>query len=131
GPEHNVTLSEEPGVLELLNKAQKARAKAEKDPEVWPECVKFYAEILKKYPGTVYLDRWEGPEKAEMAWKNGLYKSTRERVAKDIASLPAGGLAIYRVINDPPARTLFMEAQDQLDERKMEQVAQEYFPTSF
>jgi len=131
GPEHNVTLTEEPGVLELLNKAQKARARAEKDAEVWPECVKFYAEILKKYPNTVYLDRWEGPDKTEMAWKNGLYKSTRERVAKDIASLPAGGLATYRVINDPAARTLYMEAQEQFDERKMEQVAQEFFPTSF
>jgi outer membrane protein assembly factor BamB/tetratricopeptide (TPR) repeat protein len=131
GPEHNVTLTEEPGVLELLNKAQKARARAEKDAEVWPEVVKFYSEILKKYPNTVYLDRWEGPDKTEMAWKNGLYKSTRERVARDIASLPPGGLATYRVINDPAARNLFLEAQDQFDERKMEQVAQEFFPTSF
>ncbi|HYG76643.1 MAG TPA: PQQ-binding-like beta-propeller repeat protein [Planctomycetota bacterium] len=131
GPEHNVTLSEEPGVLDLLTKAQKARARAEKDPEVWPECVKYYAEILKKYPNTVYLDRWEGPDKTEMAYKNGLYKSTRERVAKDIASLPPGGLNVYRVINDPIARALFNEAQAQFDERQMEQVAQEYFPTSF
>ena len=30
GPEHNVTLSEESGVLDLLNKAQKARERAEK-----------------------------------------------------------------------------------------------------
>lgn len=131
GPEHNVTLTEEPGVLDLLAKAQKARARAEKDPEVWPECVKYYAEILKKYPATVYLDKWEGPDKTEMAFKNGLYKSTRERVAKDIASLPPGGLAVYRVINDPAARTLYNDAVEQFDERKMEQVAREYFPTSF
>ena len=45
--------------------------------------------------------------------------------------LPPAGLAIYRVINDQNARSLFNEAQDQMDERKMEQVAQEYFPTSF
>ncbi|HEY3323339.1 MAG TPA: PQQ-binding-like beta-propeller repeat protein [Planctomycetota bacterium] len=131
GPEHNVTLAEEPGVLELLNKAQKARVRAEKDPEVWPECVRFYAEILKKYPNTVYLDRWEGPDKTDMAYKNGLYKSTREKVAGDIASLLPAGLAIYRMINDPAARAIFNDAQEQLDERKMEQVAQEYYPTSF
>ncbi|MCY3023800.1 MAG: PQQ-binding-like beta-propeller repeat protein [Planctomycetota bacterium] len=131
GPEHNVTLAEEPAVLELLAKAQKARARAEKDPEVWPECVKYYGEILRKYPNTVYLDRWEGPDKTDLAYKNGLYKSTRERVAQDIASLPPAGLAIYRVVSDPPARTLFQEAQNEFDVRKMEQVAQVYFPTSW
>ena len=98
GPEHNVTLAEEPGVAELLAKAQKARAKAEQDPQAWPECVKFYSEILRKYPHSVYLDRWEGPDRKDLAYKNGLYKPTRERVAKDIASLPPAGLAIYRVI---------------------------------
>lgn len=131
GPSHNVTLAEEPGVMDLLTRAQKARAKAEKDPEAWPECVKTYGEILRKYANTVYLDRWEGPDNTEPAFKNGLYKSTRERVMQDIASLPPGGLAIYRVINDAPARALFMEAQEECDARKMEQVAQEYFPTSW
>jgi len=134
GPDHNVTLNEEAGVLELLKKAQKAREKAETDPQAWPECVKHYSEILKKYPNTVYLERWEGTDPkdpAAMAWKNGLYKSTRERVARDIASLPAGGLSIYRVINDPPARGLFNDAAENFDERKMEQAATEYFPTSF
>jgi len=134
GPDHNVTLNEEAGVLELLKKAQKAREKAETDPQAWPECVKHYSEILKKYPNTVYLERWEGTDPkdpAAMAWKNGLYKSTRERVARDIASLPAGGLSIYRIINDPPARNLYNDAAENFDERKMEQAATEYFPTSF
>jgi|GEM_PF-4178494 len=133
GPEHNVTLNEEPRVLDLLNKAQKARARAEKDPEAWPECIKYYTEILNKYPNTVYLDRWEGPDKKieDMPYELGLYKSTRERVARDIASLPPAGLAIYRVINDPAARNLFADAQEQFDERKMEQIAQSYFATSW
>lgn len=131
GPEHNVTLAEEPAVLDLLTKAQKARAKAEQDPQAWPECVKYYGEILRKYPNSVYLDRWEGPDKKDLAYKNGLYKSTRERVAQDIASLPPAGLAIYRVISDPPARALFIEAQEGLDARKMEQVARDFFPTSW
>ena len=142
GPDHNVTLSEEQGVVELLKKAQKARARAETDPSAWPECVKLYADILKKYPSSVYLDKWEGPEKAADAkknppdnpdydpFKNGLYKSTRERVANDIATLPAGGLEIYRTINDPPARALFQDAQERIDERKMEQVAVDYSSTS-
>ena len=131
GPEHNVTLAEEPGVVDLLARAQKARAKAEKDPEVWPECVKYYADILKKYPNTVYLDRWEGPDKKDRGYENGLYKSTRERVAADIASLPPAGLSSYRVINDPLARALYTDAQEQFDERKMEQAAQTYFSSSF
>jgi len=131
GPEHNVTLAEEPGVLELLAKAQKARAKAEQDPQAWPECVKFYGEILRKFSNSVYLDRWEGPDKKDLAYKNGLYKPTRERVAAEIASLPPAGLAIYRVINDPPARALFFEAKAELDVRKMEQVARDYFATSW
>src|SRR5579862_2046058 len=75
GPEHNVTLAEEPAVLELFAKAAKARARAEKEPEVWPECVKAYAEILRKFPNTVYLDRWENADNSDMAFKNGLYKS--------------------------------------------------------
>ena len=131
GPEHNVTLAEEPGVVDLLSRAKKARERADKDPEVWPECLKFYADILRKYPNSVYLDRWEGPDKSDMAFKNGLYKSTRERVASDLASLPAAGLSSYRVINDPPARVLFHEAQEQFDERKMEQTAQDFFASSF
>ena len=54
---------EEPGVTDLFNKAAKARARAEKEPEAWPECVKCYADILKKYPNTVYFsDKWEGPQ---------------------------------------------------------------------
>ena len=136
GPDHNVTLAEEQGVLDLLKKAQKARAKAETDASVWPECVKYYAEILKKYPNSVYLEKWEGPEKAMQKepdndpFKNGLYKSTRDRVASDIANLPRGGLEIYRAINDPPAKALFQEAQNRVDERKMEQVAIEYASTS-
>ena len=131
GPEHNVTLAEEPGVLELLSKAQKARAKAEQDPQAWPECVKCYSEILRKYPNSVYLDRWEGPDKKDLAYKNGLYKSTRERVAKEIASLPPAGLAIYGVINDPAARALFLEAREELDARKMDQLARDFFATSW
>lgn len=131
GPEHNVTLAEEPGVLELLSKAQKARAKAEQDPQAWPDCVKSYSEILRKFPNSVYLDRWEGPDKKDLAYKNGLYKSTRERVARDIASLPPAGLAIYRVISDPAARALFLEAKEELDARKMEQLARDYFATSW
>lgn len=136
GPDHNVTLAEEQGVVDLLKKAQKAREKAMTDPSVWPECVKYYAEILKKYPNSVYLDKWEGPEKVLIKepdndpFKNGLYKSTRERVATDIASLPRGGLEIYRAVNDPTAKALFQEAQDRADERKMEQVAVEYASTS-
>ena len=136
GPDHNVTLAEEQGVVDLLKKAQKAREKAQTDPSVWPECVKYYAEILKKYPNSVYLDKWEGPEIVLIKepdnhpFKNGLYKSTRERVAQDIASLPRGGLEIYRAVNDPPAKQLFQEAQDRVDERKMEQVAVEYASTS-
>ncbi|MFH0938122.1 MAG: PQQ-binding-like beta-propeller repeat protein [Planctomycetota bacterium] len=132
GPEHNVSLVEESGVLDLLNKAQKARERAEKDPQVWPECLKHYAEILRKYSHTVYLDRWEGDNKEQAGqYKNGLYKSTRERVMRDIASLPPAGLAIYRVINDSVARSLFVEAQEQFNERKMEQVALDYFSTSW
>src|ERR1700704_4714896 len=49
GPEHNVTLMEEPGVKDLFNKAAKARAKAEKEPEAWRDCVIAYGDILKKY----------------------------------------------------------------------------------
>src|SRR6185369_4073327 len=46
GPEHNVTLLEEPGANDLFNRAKKNRALAEKDPEKWPDCVKNYSEIL-------------------------------------------------------------------------------------
>ncbi|HLX62448.1 MAG TPA: tetratricopeptide repeat protein [Planctomycetota bacterium] len=129
GPEHNVTLMEEPGVKELFNKAAKARARAENEPEAWPDCVKAYSDILKKYPNTVYLDKWEGPDKALSAYKNGLYKSTRERVFAEIASLPPAALAVYRITNDPPARALFIEGQEQFDPHKMEQVARDYFAT--
>ena len=133
GPEHNVTLMEEPGVLDLFNKAAKARARAEKEPEAWPDCVKCYADILKKYPNTVYLDKWEGTDKEHPlgAYKNGLYKSTRERVAAEIASLPPAALTVYRVINESAARALFLEGQQQFDEHKMEQLARDYFQTSW
>ncbi len=133
GPEHNVTLMEEHGVTDLFNKAAKARARAEKEPEAWPECVKCYADILKKYPNTVYLDKWESADKehALTAYKNGLYKSTRERVAAEIASLPPAALTVYRVINESSARSLYLEGQEQFDEHKMEQVARDYFQTSW
>ncbi|MEI6234517.1 MAG: PQQ-binding-like beta-propeller repeat protein [Planctomycetota bacterium] len=133
GPEHNVSLMEEPGVNDLFNKAAKARARAEKEPEAWPECVKCYADILKKYPHTVYLDKWEGPDKEHpvTAYKNGLYKSTRERVAAEIASLPPAALTVYRVVNESAARTLYIEGQDTFDERKMDQVARNYFQTTW
>ncbi|HYF51437.1 MAG TPA: PQQ-binding-like beta-propeller repeat protein [Planctomycetota bacterium] len=131
GPSHNVTLAEESGVLDLLNRAQKARARAEKEPQVWPECVKHYADILRKYPNTVFLERWEGPDGKDGAYKNGLYRSTRERVAQDIASLPEKGLATYQLINDPDARSLYNAGLEQFNERKMEQVALDYFCTSF
>ena len=121
---------EEQGVVDLLKKAKKAREKAETDATAWPECIKFYAEILHKYPNTVYLDRWEGPDKMEMWFKNGLYKSTRERVARDIASLPPAGLQIYREINDRLADPMYAEAVAHFDERKMEQVAQDFASAS-
>lgn len=131
GPDHNVTLLEEPGANDLFNRAKKARTAAEKNPELWPDCVKHYADILKKYPNSVYLEKWEGPENTEPAYKNGLYRSVRERVAAELATLPANALAVYRVTYDPPARALFVEGQQQFDERKMEQAARDYFLTSW
>ncbi len=131
GPEHNVSLMEEPGVNDLFNRAAKARARAEKEPEAWPDCIKAYADILKKYPNTVYLDKWEGPDKSLTAYKNGLYKSTRERVAAEIASLPPAAMTVYRVINDPVARSLYLEGQEQFDQPKMEQLVRDYFLTTW
>ncbi len=133
GPEHNVTLMEEHAVNDLFNKAAKARAKGETDPDAWPDCVKAYADILKKFPNTVYLDKWEGSDKEHplTAYKNGLYKSTRERVAREIASLPPAAMSVYRVTNEPLAQALYVEGKDQFDERKMEQVARNYFQTSW
>jgi len=90
--------------------------------------------MLRRNPAqvsnTVYLDRWEGPDKATWPFKNGLYKSTRERVAREIALPAAAALAVYRAVNDPVAGALYAEAREQFDDRKMEQVARDYFSTS-
>src|ERR1043165_5138920 len=131
GPEHNVSLMEEPAVNDLFNRAAKARVRAEKEPEAWPDCVKAYADILKKYPNTVYLEKWEGPDGKLTAYKNGLYKSTRERVAREIASLPPAALTVYRVINDPLAQKLYVEGHENFDQHKMEQLARDYFQTTW
>jgi outer membrane protein assembly factor BamB len=125
-PEHTVTLAEEPGVLDLLARAKKAGERAEKDPTEWHNCVKFYAEIMRKYPQTVYLH-----EHKDSAFRMGLYRSTRERVAADIAALPPAGLKVYQLINDPVARSLFTEARQSLNTRGMEKVAQDYFCTAY
>jgi hypothetical protein len=51
GPEHNVSLMEEPRVNDLFNRAAKARARAENERSL-ARCV-AYAEILKKFPNTL------------------------------------------------------------------------------
>lgn len=131
-PEHNVTLNEEDEVGRLLKKAAQAREKAATDPEAWPDCIKAYSTILEKYPGTVFLYRWEGDggEKASSWGKGGVYRSTAEKVATELASLPPEALKIYRAVNDSTARSLYRQAEQDLDERKMELVAQTYFSTS-
>ena len=126
GPDHNVGLNEDPAVTDLFNRAKKTRARAEADPEAWPECVKIYLEILKKHRNSVYLDRWEGPENTEPAYKNGVYKSARERALADLATLPPAALAVYRAIAEPAVRALYFDARENFDAHKMEELARDY-----
>ncbi|MBE7464889.1 MAG: PQQ-binding-like beta-propeller repeat protein [Planctomycetes bacterium] len=126
GPEHNVLLNEEEEVKRLLKKARKAR-----EAEDWPTCVRAYADILQKFPTTVYLYRWQGDgEEKARAWGLGVYRSTAEKINEELASLPEGGRRVYLVMNDTAARGLLNEAQERLDERQAEQVAQSYFSSS-
>ncbi|MCW8131724.1 MAG: PQQ-binding-like beta-propeller repeat protein [Planctomycetota bacterium] len=132
GPEHNVTLSEEEDVTRLLKKAKTARTKAEQDPEAWPDCIKAYSDILAKYPNTVYLARWEGDGlESAKGYGLGVYRSTSEKVAEELASLPAAALRIYRAVNDGTAQALMGEAMETQNEAPMEKVAQTYFTTSW
>lgn len=133
GPEHDVTLNEEENVLRLLKKARKARAAAEAgDPGSWPACVKIYVELLRKYPHTVYLERWAGDGKPNAdKYGLGLYRSTSERVLRDLATLPPTGLKVYQVVADSEARRLYDRARRALDDRLMSRVASLYFPSSW
>lgn len=132
GPEHNVTLNEEEEVARLLAKAKAAREKAEKDPEAWPDCVKAYSDILAKHPNTVFLARWSGDNQEDSrAWGQGVYRSTAEKVAEELASLPEAAQRIYRAVNDGAAQALMVEAQSSQNEAPMEKVAQTYFTTSW
>ena len=131
GPDHNVGLNEDPAATDLFNRAKKARARAEANPEAWPECVKDYLEILKKHRNSVYLDKWEGPNNTEPAYKNGLYRSARERAMNELATLPPAALAVYRAIAEPVVRQSYQEAREQFDPHKMEELARDYPLTSW
>lgn len=131
-PEHNVTLEEDEAVNMLLKRARDAAAKAAQEPESWPVCVKAYSEILAKHTDKVYLYRWAGDDQADAGgYGLGVYRSVAEKVAEELAALPPAGLAVYRAVNDPPARGLFLEAQEKLDERQLNTIARTYFSTSW
>jgi outer membrane protein assembly factor BamB len=133
GPEHEVLLNEDDEVKRLIRRAEKARADAEAgDTSAWPICVKAYADVLRKHPNAVYLDRWAGDGQADAkSYGLGVYRSVWERVSKDLAALPPTGLKIYQAVNDGEAGRLYREASAALDVRRMEQVAAIFFSTSW
>ncbi|MBI3828208.1 MAG: tetratricopeptide repeat protein [Planctomycetes bacterium] len=129
-----MTLNEEDEVNRLLAKAKAAREKAEKDPEVWPEAVKAYSDILAKFANTVYLSNWTDNKengRKNLGWGLGVYRSTAEKVAEELATLPPAGLKIYRAVNDGAAQALMAETLETQNEAPMEKVAQTYFSTSW
>lgn len=131
-PEHDVQLEEDEAVETLLRKARESATKGAQDPEAWPACVKAYTEILSKHANKVFLSRWsgDGGEDAR-AYGLGVYRSVSEKVTEEISKLPPAGLAVYRALIDPQSRGLYANADERLDEREMEHVAQSYLPSAW
>lgn len=131
-PEHEVQLEEDDTVELLLRKARESAAKGAEDPEAWPACIKAYIEILSKHANKVFLARWlgDGGEDAR-AYGLGVYRSVAEKVTEEVSKLPPAGLAVYQALIDPQARGIYAVADEQLDERQMETVAQTYFPSAW
>lgn len=58
------------------------------------------------------------------------YKSVRTEVERLLATLPAEGLAQYRIVADGPARTLLAAASGEREESALEEVVRRYFVSS-
>lgn len=120
-------LKTDPDVDRLVRRAQELT-----DDQRYDVAATLWQQVLDR-SGSELTTRPEWVNKRdeleESEWLQS-YKSVRTEVERLLATLPADGLAQYRIVADGPARTLLAAAAGEREESALEEVVRRYFVSS-